>query len=228
MRRWIPILAAMLLSACSNQVLSDVPLIVAGEQPAEVVRVGRWVMLEDSCGDVAPPVAWTDCGEQALFDGALVAFEDQTAIPLRIGAGAPIVLQARQTGDRLIGRSLNDFALRQRGKLPPLTGPQPPYFLYYIVEPVRRDAEGRIVDLRLREVQCGPPRAPIEPTDRPGPGLTMDEEDNNCLAADRVALSGAARATRDRPYDRTEGRYVWVADLSQQDRARIAQSTIAE
>lgn len=228
MTRWPLLLLVGLLGACSNQVLSEAPLVAVGERPDEVVRPGRWKVLGEACGEARPPVIWSECGDSLLFDGDAVVFGDSGKTPVRAAAGRPTILQARGMGDRLVGRSLDDFALRQQGRPPLLSGDPPPFYLFFVVEPVRRDAEGRVIDLRLRSVQCGPPVKPLEPTDRPGPGLVMDEEANNCLAADRTALTAAARATLGRPSDRSEERYVWLGDLTEADRATIAQSTIAE
>lgn len=228
MMRWWLLLVVGLLAACSNQVFSETPLVAPDERPEDVVRPGRWKVLGEACGEVRPPVAWTECGDSVLFDGEALVFDESGKIPVQVAADEPTILQARGIGDRLVGRSLDDFARRQQGKPPLLKGDPPPFYLYFVIEPVRRDAEGRVIDLRLRSVQCGAPARPLEPTDKPEAGLVMDEEANNCLAADRSALAAAARATLGRLSDRSEERYVWLGDLTEADRTKIAQSTIAE
>lgn len=192
-------------------------------------------MVRSDCGAAVPPVSWDDCVSPTLFDGAILLSGEPPGFRVRLVGGAPLVLQVQLFGDRLLGKQLDDFALARQGKLPPRDGPLPAYYVYFLIEPLKRDDSGRVIELRLRPVECGrlPDGFEGKGTTRPLKGLAMDNEGLNCLAADRPALDRAVRATTTMPRRKLPGSppldvYRWVAELTPEDQARIRQSTIAE
>ncbi|MDO9335051.1 MAG: hypothetical protein Q7T61_01495 [Caulobacter sp.] len=216
MRRILLLCAIVgLLGACTNVVFSDAPLVAGDERPAEHIRDGRWVGLHETCEGLIPPVAWAECGDGILVQGGAISPSSDTEQGIALSSGVPTLMQVRFQGDRLTDRSLNDFGAMQLGRKPSREGPPPIAFVYSIVEPLRKDATGQVIEVRLRDLQCGPPDETDmgRGTRRPFAEVAMDVEDNNCTVETRAALDSVARQSLALPRVKDE-RYVWVRDLT--------------
>ncbi|MDP3175545.1 MAG: hypothetical protein Q8M88_14025 [Phenylobacterium sp.] len=189
-------LLALSLGACSNLVYSDQPLFTATDSAGAIpMRPGVWMVSGDAeCAfDAAAPLAtWPECAEgkavtrREARQGA-AAFVDDDAM---IAGGDPMVVQ--DPGDAPETRTS-----------------------YFGLRVTRLDARSRAVEFAVWLVHCGPPPPPdpADPdrpsvTDRPLPGLEV--RDANCVAHDKEAVRGAARASE--AWDHGGARFRWIRD----------------
>jgi len=192
MKPWLALCAVLLLGGC-NMVHSDHPLFAAKDAAgAPTFRPGIWAAPDPGCDfDPNLPVkAWPQC---AHGDAAPTAEPGGTML---IVAGKPLLIQFSSA-----------------------PGNDPVAFFYGAIEPLRLDAQGRIVAMKAWPVQCGPPHRQVRGdkgprgTRHPLPGMTMDADGNNCTTAstDTVrAAAGPSRAWADSPGDA-----YWVRDGEQ-------------
>jgi hypothetical protein len=113
--------------------------------------------------------------------------QTDTRFPYLVAAGNPPIVQVAPAGD-------GDT-----------------YFFFYAIEPVATGADGRVVEINMWPVLCGPPAKPESeaelarkrkddswyvspPTDKPFPGIEVSG--GGCSATDRDAVITAARASR--------------------------------
>lgn len=185
--------AAALLGACSNQVFSERPLFAPTREPA--LRPGVWAAPSEPCrfDPAAALKAWPKCaGGQVVQPGQRAWRERRISLQM---VGDPPILQVSQS-DR-------------RG----------PYY-YHALEPLRRDAQGHIVEMETWPVLCGPPPTPRPNeqgeweatdgvTDHLLPGLIVSGQ--NCEARDPAAVRNAAAASRGWEAD-MHVRSFWVRD----------------
>ena len=190
--RWTILLAGLLLGACENQVFSQRPLFAESREPA--LRPGVWAAPNPPCrfDPAAPLAAWPKCAGGQIVKPDQRAWRDRrVAVDL---VGDTPILQVAQAG--------------RRG----------PYY-YHALEPLRRDAQDRIVEVETWPVLCGPPPTPRPDedgewgadgaTDDPLPGLIVSGE--NCEACDPAAVRNAAAKSRRWEPDMHVRAY-WVRD----------------
>lgn len=190
------------LSAC-NLVVSEDPWF--GEADALGVptfRDGLWLTVsEPNCrvDEALPAERWPDCAAASYLRGgewltmqweqvgegkrARRKFVGWTPTSGLIANGSPLIVQTMfepDTEDERVGADS------------PNPEPDRPYW-YLALQPTTQDEAGRVTAFELWSVQCGPEPAGAEPgpvTDRPFPGLTIDE--HNCEAESVEALRRAA------------------------------------
>lgn len=152
-------LAALTLGAC-NMVYSEKPLFTAAEAKAGPgLKPGIWIKRAPDCDvDLSRPVKeWPECAE-----------------PGRVGP--------RDIGD------MKDASKRSNYILVPgephvmqfevkLDKDAKTLFMFMGVEPLKRDEKGRIVEMRLWMVQCGPPPPKEAETGAPPPPENETEEE---------------------------------------------------
>jgi len=185
---------ALLLSACSNMVTADRPLLQAEPTAPVAFRPGLWASWDKNCrfDRRQPPARWPKCAEPIAIDEHGSVVDDPTVMNWR--AGRPMVLEFAEVGKE-----------------------EAPVYFYAGFEVIDTDRDGRASALRFWPVQCGPPSPPDRrdraivkstATKKPLPGLTMHE--GNCLAqsADAVHLAAAhSRAWAEAPVI-----YRWVRE----------------
>ncbi|MBD3729483.1 MAG: hypothetical protein IE933_07240 [Sphingomonadales bacterium] len=193
------------LAGC-NMVVSDQPWFERNAA-SPVIKSGIWGAAdkEDCTFDSSAPLSeWPECSEPAIIDAqGNFNSRDKTSgdwrsITAVVGGGDPMILQ---------------FALPQEMVS---QAPGAPSYLYFALRPLARDADGRITDMRIWSVMCGPlaegaeqsgdPKAMV--TKQPFAGLTL--KDGNCQAKDIPALTGAA-ARSEALQDKT-GHGHWIRD----------------
>jgi hypothetical protein len=189
MRAWPVLCAALLLGGC-NMAHTDHPLFTAKDtMGAPAFRPGVWADPDPGCNfDPNLPVAkWPDC-----VHGDSAPKADPGA-SLLIVSGKPLIVQY--------------------GAKP---GNDTPSYFYFAIEPLRLDAEGRIVAMKAWPVQCGPPHHEVRSdkvhigTRHPLPGMTMDPDGNNCTVASAEAVRAAAIPSR--AWALSAGAAYWVRD----------------
>jgi hypothetical protein len=189
--------AVLLLTGCENYVVSEKPWF-RSEHAAGVqqVRSGWWVVDDADC-PVDPNVgstAWPDCANLMLVP------EDWAGV-MHAADGTELLL-AR--GDPMIAQyelvSASDAAV-----------PSQHGYLYFGVNALKRDEQGRAVALNYWPALCGPPRSdrPVAATRRPWPGLHVRRQ-GGCLAKDLEALRGAIKLSGALSTDPFKAR--WVRD----------------
>jgi hypothetical protein len=194
------------LSACNLVITTEPTYTAADAAGAPALRDGLWVSVEKDCDvDLAKPATeWPECaGWVAIKDGAMTGVGDDGEafkIPFVLAAGDPRVMQ---------------IELQEKADGPRL-------FMYIAVKPVKRDAEGRIVEYTGWIVQCGPPppkdtkRADGQPrfgTLEPAPGMVMDAEQSGCTPSSKAALTGAAKLSEHYEGSEPKGGVTrWVRD----------------
>ena len=195
MRPWLaiwPVFWAVLLLGGCNMVHTDHPLFTAADAVgAPTFRPGVWAAPDPHCDfDPNQPVkAWPQC---AHGDSML---EAEKGVSMMLVPGAPMIIQ---------------FASNK----PEAGSTAPQDYFYVAIDPLRRDAAGRIVAMNSWAVACGPPRRGAHSngprgTLHPWPGMTMDPDGNNCTAASAAVVRTAAVLSR--PRGAPNGVY-WVRD----------------
>lgn len=207
-RRWIgaaaAVSAALALSGC-NVVVTQTPLFGPADAAATPpLREGLWAAVKDGCKfDERQTVdAWPDCARWFLVRGDVASafngdkdgwdhfrlsggrlaqrFEDEAWEEdehFLLAAGEPLIGQVAQKSP---GAAAEGY--------------------FYVAFKPRFDAQGRVVEVGLWPVLCGPPPAKArkgEPqayrTRKPFSGLTMVED--NCTTDSPAVLRAAARAS---------------------------------
>jgi hypothetical protein len=204
MRIVLVTLAAMTLSACNVVMSREALFTKADEDRAAPLKDGLWIQTDKDDGDCAldpakPAAEWPECAEPQIIQGGLMVDPSKPAAPepFVLAAGDPRVLQVK----------IDDKGLRA--------------FLYGAVKPVRRDAQGRVVEARTWITLCGEP--PPEPKDAKGPGdyltktplagLKPDVDTGSCWASDAASVRAAAKASEAWDKDRSVIRWVREARL---------------
>lgn len=201
MRKVIGIAAALLLSGC-NMVMSQQPWFASGDAAQPGMKDGLWVNLKgvDCKFDPAEAIQdWPDCAQPMLVTGGQYrgpgpgADEDKgqladvakwDKVDHLLVAGDPLIDQIDLGSGNPDGSHAEDKG-----------------FLYLAARAVRRDEQGRIVELLRWPVACGPlpkrspkakgmPKAADFVTRQPFPGLTI--KDAACTAKDVATLRRAA------------------------------------
>jgi hypothetical protein len=204
--RWVLLAAAVLLAGC-NVVVTPTPLFSASDHPAGAVpRPGVWRTEQkpDCAFDVAGPLAnWPECaGGVALRDDGTAGYYDRASgkpvwktQPLLFVPGTPMIGQAQ---------------VMVAGATFPISKP----YAYVGVRPIRTDSAGRIVAMSIWPVQCGPP-APgdtLSMTKSLLPGLTAKPGDLACTTTDPAAIRAAAKASEPWAPETMRARWVWVRE----------------
>jgi hypothetical protein len=168
----------MMLAACGNAVTSHAPLFSAADAKGQAqLRSGVWGLSDSSklptCKvDTNQPVqTWDSCASGVVVHpGELLGGKAGEPLEVQnrtvLARGAPAVLQVLDLGDH--------------------SGV--PRYYYAGVQPLKLDAKGRVIELKVWEAMCGPP-PPDDPggqnqhlTDRMFPGLVADQTNYNCVA----------------------------------------------
>lgn len=192
---------ALGLGGC-NMVVSDKPWFAASEAAQPGLKDGLWVNLKGPDCQFDPALAvqdWPECAQPMLVDGAFYrgpngkADEDKAQladvakwdkIEHVLVAGDPLI-------DQIDMKSGADDPTRSDSK----------GYLYIAARIVKRDADGRAIEVQRWPVACGPmpkqlPKRKGMPipsdfvTKAPFPGLKV--KDSACTAADIAALRRAA------------------------------------
>lgn len=182
---------ALLLGGCNNFVHSSRPWFTeADARQAPAVRSGWWVVSDPLCrfsSAEAPSSTWPKCVTRFLLppgDRLILQGNESTRFEYLLAPGQPLIVQGLTPGD--------DRA----------EPPRADEYGYLGLQPRQRDPQGRITAFDLWFVLCGPPRrthgepSPIDRTDRPWPGLVIEDEAAGCTARDVEALRGAARRSK--------------------------------
>jgi hypothetical protein len=214
MRRLLTFLLALpLLTAC-NQVYTRQPLIGEAHEGGDPeFRPGLYSVTgynEDCQFDIRKRSRdWPDCGVGIEFRRGQMFFvtghDRALAQTLRLVDGDPILVQGKWHTD----------VLKDPRAPEPKDTDNPFYgWVYYAVTPVRMDREGRMVEAKLVQAQCGPLPA-AEPgksapkvTDRPFPGLRPVRD--NCQAKDLDTVKRALQLSAGLGEPRT---VKWVRDI---------------
>jgi len=172
-------LATLPLCAC-NTIVSSKPWFVHAAG-APQLREGLWRGLSDQPCDVdekQPVQTWPTCAFAFVVrasDITLYERDDKgqatpSTVSYVLAAGDPAILQ------------LDD------------TTAKPPQFEYAWLTPVRRDGQGRIIELRGGGVGCGPGKTATAGA-QPGlyPGVTV--QNGACVAASVEVLRAAAKSS---------------------------------
>jgi hypothetical protein len=204
--RWILLAAALVLAGC-NLVVTPAPLFLASDHPAgPLPRLGVWRTEQkpDCAFDAAGPMAgWPECaGGVALRDGGIAGYYDRASgkpvwkiEPMLFVPGVPMIGQAQVTVS---------------GDVIPMSKP----YAYVGVRPITTDPEGRIVAMSIWPVQCGPP-APgdtMSMTKSLLPGLSAKPGDLACTTSDPAALRAAAAASEAWAPETMRGKWAWVRE----------------
>jgi len=179
------------LSAC-NLVTTSEPMFTAADAAgAPALREGLWANIEPDCKvDLKKPASrWPSCAEGFVIqDGMLFSQDEASDKDQRAGfilaSTDPRILQIKLTGE--------DGNADQVG------------YFYFGVDPLKFDAQGRILEFTAWLVLCGPP----PPKDyklpdgerrygtlEPFAGMIMDEALSDCSPVDENALAPAAAAS---------------------------------
>jgi hypothetical protein len=209
-KAWLAALALMGsaagLAGC-NLVVSPTPVFTAADaRGAPPLRPGVWAAMDPDCkfDDKAPAADWPQCAQGAVINATDGWSPDKKAdsAPYVLAAGDPRVLQTPS---------------------PVPTGSQTTKTLYFFlaVNPLARDAQGRIVKVEVWFIQCGPPPPKAKPdapasdkpddanvTREPLPGMKIDG--GLCTPTDKAAVRHAAKASRARAQQPAVLR--WVRD----------------
>jgi hypothetical protein len=220
------------LSGCNRVISADPWFTAADAQEAPKFREGLWVSLseEDCRVDVTRPAErWPDCAQASFVRGdewLAMAWDDPDAdaprrrtfvgwqaSPMLVANGNPLIGQIEMEGneptatsDVGVGEAESEAAMGSRTH----------FFFYAAIHPTHFDEQGKVVAFETWSVECGPRREPADDesvvdssyvTDRPFPGLTVDED--NCTAESVEALRRAA--TLSKPLD-THGTARWLRD----------------
>lgn len=203
------------LSAC-NMVVSDKPMFDAPSGPQ--LRDGLWANLNTpdcAVGADQPVAQWPECakpmlvrggdysgppsGSSELSDAQRLDPANWESIPHVLVDGDPQVDQIR-----LVAKPDQGDGGDGQGAIaaPPAAGlrPDKDAYLFFAVRPVKRDADGRIVETQRWPVLCGPmpekpgqgkDGMPVLVTNKPFKGLVV--ADGACTASSIAALMGAAK-----------------------------------
>lgn len=181
-------LAALLLGGCS-MVTSPEPMFTAADAVgAPALRDGLWGGEDCRPSEVRKAVGrWKAC-DWVLKRGDEWLSLDETgwaATPFLVAAGAPLVAQLRD---------------------------KPQAYLYYGLEPLARDADGRVTRARIWPVLCADKA--LEARGETFADLTLGE-DGNCTPAGPEAVRAAARSSRGAGAEGGDGDQVvgWLRDV---------------
>lgn len=194
--------AGLVLAAC-NLITTETPLFTAADAaPTPPLREGIWAGVEKDCRyDESRPVAsWPKCADWFLVRGDVVSHYDAEKdawehASFRNGRLATFEDGAwnEEGGFLLVGGDpmIGQLGSEKEG--------EPKAYFYMGLRP-RLDDAGRVIEMSLWPVLCGPPppapkegEKPVYATQNPFPGLTMVE--NNCTTSSQDALRAAARAS---------------------------------
>ncbi|HXV01014.1 MAG TPA: hypothetical protein VG166_10995 [Caulobacteraceae bacterium] len=193
----------LLLEAC-NVVVTRAPLLSAADEAgAPPLRPGVWRMETDEpcqLDETRPLIEWPKCGAGAVIKPGAVGFYDRdgdapvwTTQPFVLAAGEPRIgqAQAKISGDVKVGSNP---------------------FVYFGGRPAKSDAEGRITEMNIWPVQCGPPPPgdKAESTAHPLPGIDMKPGDPVCTTNSVAVLRNAAKASE--PWVPKALRARWLRD----------------
>lgn len=211
--RLIPLLLVTLMLAACNQVYTRQPLLPERREAGDPeFRPGLWSVsgYNETCRfDIRKRLRdWPDCAVGVEFRRGQMFFvtghDRALAQTLRLVEGDPIVVQ---------GKWHTDILKDPRAPEPKDTD-NPFYgWVYYAVTPGRTDGNGRMLEARLVQAQCGalpppqPGKAPPKVTDRPYPGLVVVRD--NCQAKDLDAVKRALQLSAGLGEART---LKWVRD----------------
>ena len=175
-------LAAIVLISGCNAVTTPAPLFPTDRG---VLKPGVWrADMQKDCtfDDRAPISQWPSCAAAPVIhaNGAgRVSGPDEGAasFDLRVVRGDPLLVQAtaiRAKGDESGSQSLT---------------------LYLAGRATTLDAKGRATAVELWLVQCGPPGEGAALTQRPLPGLVLDQQAKSCTTDQPEVLRDAGRAS---------------------------------
>ena len=199
------------LAACTDMVISPTPMIAAQESgQAPKLKPGFWSY--DACADPREQGRWTCANGFVVSDETIdqsppppggygaVAGGDLKPPPFayRIGVGDPLLVQVQ------LERAGGVEASRT-------------FYTFVALDPVSRDATGRIDRAEVWLVKCGPPTEPKpgdmgpRPTEHPFSGVV--ETDYGCRPTDRAGLLSAALASRTMAAkDASRAVYRWIRE----------------
>jgi hypothetical protein len=194
-------LAAQALVACTG-VASTTPWFGPADAAGSPrLREGVWRLAQPAdkpCpafDETRPLDAWPDCAMGLVVTASEIKAmhrgdggrTETEAFPYVLAAGDPPILQLADTSEATTG------------------------YLYVWLQPTKRGADGRVVELRGWRVLCGPPAPPDGSQTSLYPGLTPSNGD--CVATSRDALRAAAKASQhDDATDVTDIRWIRAGD----------------
>jgi hypothetical protein len=189
--RLLALVAVLGLSAC-NTVISTKPLFFAADtKGGPHLRDGLWLTQQRSdapCeGDLTGPVeSWPKCFDSFVVRGDAILDVDRDATPPKTET-LPFVLAA---GDPPIWQL----------PVPRQEDGAEVAFVFFGVEAVKTDDQGRITEYRIWSAMCGPPPPKADGKERgthdPLPGMKMDPQGVNCEPEDAEAVRRSVKASR--------------------------------
>ena len=189
MTRIVAIGALCLMLGACNVVVTTTPMFTkADEAGAPALKPGVWRLTGDEActvDEAKPLIDWPKCaGGLVIKDGVAGYYNRDSSTPVWtlqpyvFAGGTPRIaqLQAKISGDVKVGAD--------------------PY-VYAGARATKTDSEGRITEVDLWPVQCGPPPPgdKAESTSKPLPGIVMKPGDPVCTTTQVSVLRAAAKAS---------------------------------
>jgi hypothetical protein len=197
---------ALLLGGC-NIVMSDHPVFATADTSgAPALKPGVWAMPLPGCtfDEAAPATAWPKCA-----NGGVITADQM---------GEPLDPKVPPPGERKVASYIlaagDPVIMQDRGELPGDGGATKSLYFFIAIKPLKTDPAGKVVTAEEWVVLCGPPAkkvpqpVPSDPnaerqddgtmsviTEHPLPGMKV--VDGVCQPADKAAVRGAAKASRD-------------------------------
>lgn len=211
------IVSLMLLSACSNLVVSDAPWFHADDADMKaILRDGIWISESADCKfDEAKRVErWPKCAswsylrggrgvsaqwnEEAAAKTPRWTYGNWSAPDGILVSGDPMIWQANDCSVTTENETHDGDPVTTLNSDGPSGAAQQPRICYYYVgaRPVAFDGAGAITAAEAWFVTCGPlSKDEAKVTDRPWQGLVI--VGNNCKATSKGALRDAAKQSRE-------------------------------
>ena len=178
--RWLGVALAVLPLGACNTIVSSKPWFQPAAGGPQLLP-GVWRADSEAPCDLdekQPVQTWPTCAFGVVVTASTLTLYEHDdkgqvkpqTVPYVLGAGEPVILQ------------LDD------------TTANPPQYEYAWLTPLRRDAKGRIVELRGGGIGCGG-RSSVGPDNQVAnyPGVTT--QNGACMAGTLAALRAAARAS---------------------------------
>ena len=188
MRRLSFLIAAALMLAGCNMVVSETPILTTADaEGAPQLRPGVWVRRVEGCEvDLRKKVKdWPECADVSIITRNTIGDPGKDeAMPYVLAGGTPQLMQLEMKAEDA-----------------------PRLFFFVGVEPVRSDDRGRVIEARTWAVQCGPPPRPAPeeaesaevaaPAEDSASEAPLTEAEQEAAMAEAVTKMASSMVTRE-------------------------------